>query len=208
MHFTMRGGGNQNGRPGRPDDAVSNTDDAAIGQFNDCPQRPQPTTSANDGAAVGWDTPRNGSARDAGKIGVGEISAMLPPAGSAQTWLRMTGAIGCATNRDGWSREGGCHGWIRVNGRSDRTPANRTLRITNLHESVSASRKLDRTDPVDPDRTERIACPGSPHRNAASTGLQKSRGPRTVDAVRQQTSSEPVLLRVEYTFEWSFESSI
>ncbi len=49
---------------------------------------------------------------------------------------------------------------------------------------------------MDPDRTERIACPGSPYRNAASTGLQKYRGPQTVDAVRQKTSSEPVLLRV------------
>ena len=33
--------------------------------------------------------------------------------------------------------------------------------------------ELDRTTPLDPDRTARLACPGSPHFNAVSVRLQK-----------------------------------
>ena len=89
-----------------------------------------------------------------------------------KNWFKMTCNIVYATNRDGWAREGGCHGWIRVTGFLDRTP---TLKMTNCHVSMAASRELDRTAPVDPERTARLACPGSPHRNAVSADYKVPR---------------------------------
>ncbi len=61
MPFTMREGANKNGRPGRPDNAVSNTNDVAIGAVRRLATAAT-ATDVNDGAAAGWDTQRNGSA--------------------------------------------------------------------------------------------------------------------------------------------------
>ena len=40
------------------------------------------------------------------------------------------------------------------------------------HRSASASCDLDRTATMDPDRTARIVCHGSPHCNAVKTGYK------------------------------------
>jgi len=123
------------------------------GQFDDWPQQPQPPTLTTERRPDGT---RNGMDRRTEEPALEEDSpkGSTSDAGAHQldftsrrrrtTGLRVTCAIGYATNRDGWSREGGCHGWIRVN-RPVRTQpeTSRTMR-TNPHVNASALRELDR----------------------------------------------------------------
>ena len=153
MPFTMREGANKNGRPGRPDNAVSNTNDVAIGAVRRLATEPQPPTLTTERRPDGT---RNGMDRRTEEPALEEDSpkGSTSDAGGHQldftsrrrrtTWLRVTCAIGYATNRDGWSREGGCHGWIRVN-RPVRTQLepSRTMR-TDPHVNAPALRELDR----------------------------------------------------------------
>ena len=82
------------------------------------------------------------------------------------------------------SRMDPCH-WLPGQD-ADPEDENETKMLTQMkrsrrshHRSASASCDLDRTATMDPDRTARLVCLGSPHRNAVSADYKV---PRSTDS--------------------------